>query len=395
MSEASTPLAPALYERAAALVEQLFEAPTDPKCWQRMLTALSREISEDSVSLAIAPATPEGRFFVLGNGLGTTLVSPADLQPWADDESVKKAQPGEVFTIPRGSDTLAATPFFENVLRPLGLSPGPGLCSLVGRDAKGLLGFALVLSRKPDWAPGPADRELLELLAPYLIRALRVVQHLLERRSGIEALLGIFDALVLGVMLLDAHGEVSFANRSAAELLGISAGASRTGPSGAAERKRRTAALQALMRQESGTSDAALSYPHPVDGRPLHIVSTPLRRSGTSDLPAARFSSALFFGDPSFGAAGARHTLADLYDLTPAEERLALRLAAGETLAEAASQLGVRLSTARGVLRSVFAKTGTHRQASLVRLLLTLVGQVRLQDPRDSPDLLQSDPASG
>jgi DNA-binding CsgD family transcriptional regulator/PAS domain-containing protein len=310
-------------------------------------------------------------------------MSPDDLQPWADDESVKRAQPGEVVTIPRRSDALAATPFYENVLRPLGLSPGPGLCSLVGRDSKGLRGLALVLSRKPDWAPGAGDRVLLELLAPYLIRALRVVQHLLDRRSGIEALLGIFDALVMGVVLLDARGDVTFANRSAGELLDTSAGASGAGPSGARERKRRTAALRALMRRESGGADADVSYPHPVDGRQLHIVSTPLRRIGASgDLPDERFATALFFGDPGVAVSGNERALADLYDLTPAEERLALRLASGETLAEAAAGLGIRTSTARGALRSVFEKTGTHRQASLVRLTLTLVGQVRLESLR-------------
>ena len=383
MSEASTPLAPALYERAAVLVEQLFEAPTDPKCWQRVLTTLSQEISEDAVSLAIAPATPEGRFFVLGHGLGTTLVSPGDLQPWVDDVSVKSAQPGAVFPLARGSDAFAATHLYQNVLRPVGLAPGPGLFSVAGRDSKGLLGIALVLSRNPDWAPRAEDRALFELLAPYLIRALEVVQHLFERRSGIEALLGIFDALVLGVVLLDERGEVSFANRSAAELLGTTAGASRAGSGGAAERKRRTAALQALMRRESGTSDAALSYPHPVDGRPLHIVSAPLRRiDARGDLPDARFATALFFGDPGIAMAGSEHALAALYDLTPSEERLALRLASGETLAEAAAQLGIRTSTARAALRSVFEKTGTHRQPSLVRLMLTLVGQVRLEAPR-------------
>jgi len=381
VSEASTPLAPALYERAGALVEQLFESPTDPKCWQRMLGGLSREMSEDSVSLAIAPATSGGRSFVIGHGLDTTLVSPADLKPWIDDVSVKEAQPGAALPIPRGSHTLAATRLYQNVLRPVGLAPGPGLFSVAGRDSKGLLGIALVLSRNPDWAPCALDRTLFELLAPYLIRALEVVQHLLERRSGIEALLGIFDALVMGVVLLDARGEVSFANRSAAELLGTSAGTSHAGSSGAPERKRRTAALQALMRRESGSSDAALSYPDPVAGRPLHMVSTPLHRIDAVDLPDPRFATALFFGDPGVAAAGTEHALADLYDLTPAEERLALRLASGETLAVSAAQLGIRPSTARGALRSVFEKTGTRRQAELVRLVLTLVGQVRLDAP--------------
>jgi DNA-binding CsgD family transcriptional regulator len=372
-------LAPALYERAGALVEQLFESPTDPKCWERMLTGLSREISEDSVSLAIAPAAPEGQFVVLGHGPGVTLVNPADLQPWVDDVSVTKAQRGEVLPILRGSHTFAATQLYQKVLRPGGLAPGPGMFSVVGHDSKGLLGVALVLSRNPDWAPRAEDRTLFELLAPYMIRALEVVQDLLGSRSSIEALLGIFDVLKMGVVLLDARGEVTFANRSAAQLLGTSAGAS---PSDAADRKLRTAALQALTRRESGSSDGPLSYPHPVDGRPLHIVSTPLHRTGAGDLPDARFANALFFGDPGIAAADSEHGLAELYHLTPAEERLALRLASGETLAVAAEKLGIRLSTARGALRSVFEKTDTCRQAELVRLVLTLVGRVRLHAPR-------------
>jgi hypothetical protein len=45
---------------------------------------------------------------------------------------------------------------------------------------------------------------------------------------------------------------------------------------------------------------------------------------------------------------------------------------------EAAGLLGITLSTARGVLKTIFAKTGTNRQASLVRLLLSgPPGQVR------------------
>ena len=377
MSEASTG-AWNLYERAAALVEQLFEAPSDPKGWQRALASLSETISEDSVSFVIGPPSRDGQIMVLGHGLDPTPISADDLLPWSDLRSLREAQAGTVFPIARPCPILASTVFHQKVLQPLGIAPGPGFCVVLGRDAERLIGFVLVLSRKPDWVPRTKDRALLELLAPYLIRAVAVGLHLNQHRSSIEALIGIFDALVMGVVLLDAHAEVSFANRSAAEMLGVSAGLSGTGPSAAAETKRRTAALRALLRSESGTADAALSYPHPVDGRPLHIVSTPLRRTGAGNLPDERFASAIFLGDPGIGVAGTEHALADLYDLTPSEERLALRLAAGDTLAEAAARLGIRLSTARGVLRSVFEKTGTHRQPNLVRLLLTLPGQVRL-----------------
>ena len=72
-----------------------------------------------------------------------------------------------------------------------------------------------------------------------------------------------------------------------------------------------------------------------------------------------------------------------LYGLTPAEERLASLLAAGETLAEAAEKLSIRMSTARGVLKAVFAKTGTQRQASLVNLVLAAPGQLRRSPSRE------------
>jgi DNA-binding CsgD family transcriptional regulator len=375
-------LAPALYERAAALVEQLFEAPTDPHCWQRMLTALSREISPDSVALVIGPTTPDGGTFVLGHGLGTTPLRPDDLLPWSEHRSLREARAGTVFPIARACPVFAATALYQNLLGPEGLAPGPGYCVVLGRDAEKLIGFVLVLLRNPDWVPRAEDHALLELLAPYLIRAVVVGLHLHERRSSIEALLGIFDTLVLGVVLLDSNSVVSFANQAAARLLGASAGLSRPGPAGAAERKQRTEALRALLRREAGDPGAGLSDPHPADRQPLHIISSPLRSAGTDGADDARFVTALFLGDASVAAASPEHALGALYGLTPAEERLALRLASGETLAVAAGQLGIRPSTARGALRSVFQKTDTRRQAALVRLVLTLVGQVRLDAPR-------------
>jgi DNA-binding CsgD family transcriptional regulator len=60
------------------------------------------------------------------------------------------------------------------------------------------------------------------------------------------------------------------------------------------------------------------------------------------------------------------------YKLTPAEVRLAVALAEGRSLKEAAGGLGIRITTARAHLRQVFAKTGTSRQAALVRLVLTI-----------------------
>jgi DNA-binding CsgD family transcriptional regulator len=58
-----------------------------------------------------------------------------------------------------------------------------------------------------------------------------------------------------------------------------------------------------------------------------------------------------------------------LFDLTPAEARLAEVVASGSQPREAAASLGIAEETARTTLKRVFAKTGVGRQADLVALL--------------------------
>jgi DNA-binding CsgD family transcriptional regulator len=67
-----------------------------------------------------------------------------------------------------------------------------------------------------------------------------------------------------------------------------------------------------------------------------------------------------------------------LFGLTAKEASVALRLASGRTLQEAAEDLGITQSTARAHLRSIFAKTGIDRQTKLVRALLKSVAMLGL-----------------
>ena len=61
-----------------------------------------------------------------------------------------------------------------------------------------------------------------------------------------------------------------------------------------------------------------------------------------------------------------------VFDLTPAEARLACRLARGDSLEQVAQALDVKMTTARSQLAAIFAKTGTCRQAQLVAILSRL-----------------------
>jgi DNA-binding CsgD family transcriptional regulator len=66
--------------------------------------------------------------------------------------------------------------------------------------------------------------------------------------------------------------------------------------------------------------------------------------------------------------------LVKLFDLTPAQAKLAVRIASGSSVEGAAAELGVGSETMRKHLKAVFAKTDTHRQGELVALLTKLTG---------------------
>jgi DNA-binding CsgD family transcriptional regulator len=62
--------------------------------------------------------------------------------------------------------------------------------------------------------------------------------------------------------------------------------------------------------------------------------------------------------------------LAKTFGLTPSEARLACIIARGAPPHTAAQELNISRETARNQLKSIFAKTDTHRQSELVALLL-------------------------
>ncbi len=80
--------------------------------------------------------------------------------------------------------------------------------------------------------------------------------------------------------------------------------------------------------------------------------------------------------DPDAVLLPSQEQLTDIYALTVAESALTHILLQGRELGEAPRALNVPVTTARKHLRSIFVKTGTRRQAELVRVLLQEVGRI-------------------
>ncbi len=95
-----------------------------------------------------------------------------------------------------------------------------------------------------------------------------------------------------------------------------------------------------------------------------------------------RRAAAIYITDPQNPFDLDSSKLRRLYKLTPAEARLAAHLAQGSRLEDAATDLGVSLNTVRTHLKRIFSKTGTDRQAELVRLIIS--GPARIAMSRGS-----------
>jgi len=368
-------------ERAESLLRLVFDVPGNPSAWASFFAALGQAISPDVEVVVLVETThplPTTTLF----GIDTQHVAAGLLPRRSDGGPHLEALPeGAVFEFPRLGARMADHRVVRQLLGPAGLQAGPGLCVALTRDGPRVTALLLVVPRRKGWKPSAADRALLGELSPYLAQAARL--H--DRLAGGAVLTSLLDRLVLGVVLLDDRGHVSYANRSAAELLGVTPGIADASPGGA--RDARTEVLyRGITPDGSDESESAL-YRHPADGRPLQLLHADLDWSNDSGMAAQRFRRALFIGDPKQRSGDPTEAMGRLYGLTPSEAKLAWLLVGDFPLAEAASQLAITQSTARTVLKRILAKTGTRRQASLVRLLLSGPGQLRdaTQPSRRSP----------
>jgi DNA-binding CsgD family transcriptional regulator len=104
----------------------------------------------------------------------------------------------------------------------------------------------------------------------------------------------------------------------------------------------------------------------------LPIVASPLVLSGAAMEPFSGGRVLLLLNDLEAQSHPLHSSLSAVFGLTAAEARLAAIIGSGESLDNACNTLRVARETARNQLKSIFAKTDTHRQAQLVALIARL-----------------------
>jgi DNA-binding CsgD family transcriptional regulator/PAS domain-containing protein len=231
-----------------------------------------------------------------------------------------------------------------------------------------------------------ADCRLVESLAPHLRLAVGLYSDLDEARSGRELYADAMDSLTLATIVLDEHGRMIHSNRLADAVLaqrdGISASGEQLVVAGREDARRFRELVARAVGQFSSNRPAvaqAMQLSRP-SGRPAYeLVVRPAPRGLLADDRRLNARVAVVIGSDVGERAPAElsaEAVQQLFGLTRKEAELALRLAAGRRLLEAARDQGISLNTARAHLRAIFAKTGINRQSRLVSALLKSVARV-------------------
>ncbi len=225
---------------------------------------------------------------------------------------------------------------------------------------------------------GAAERQMAERLVPHLQRAVALSRSIAWSAGLAQATAGRLATLGTVTMLLDADGRVQGALEDAHALLARS-GALRLDGTGlrAADpaQDARLARMVALATRGDATgrrSGGAMTISREA-GRPLAVLLAPLGHEAGLSLPG-RPAAVASVTDPDAASVPPATRLGALYGLTGSEAAVALQLASGRTLAQAAEALGLTVGSARQYLQRVFGKTQVVRQAELVRLVAALAG---------------------
>lgn len=211
---------------------------------------------------------------------------------------------------------------------------------------------------------------LLTALAPHLRVALRVLSSLEQEKARATMSADAFARMNFGWIAIDERCRIVDLDEQARRFLEGS-GSLRRGaydrltPSSPAIDLQLTAIARECARDRK-VRPRALNL-----GRDpwIEILVSPVRLEALAG--NGRAVAMIYLRGDRSSSADRHEQLVDLFDLTPAEARLAWSLSQGASIAEAAKLHGLTLETARYYSKRIYAKTGARGQVDLVRNILT------------------------
>jgi DNA-binding CsgD family transcriptional regulator len=351
------------------LIDRIYESAFVPDLWPAILAEL----------LPLGGALSGWLYVSNGNAVRWTASSKearADLQPLMEsgvfsrlerlNRLLRAKQTGFVadHTLYGSLEEMRNDPAYRDMLYPRGMGWGSGLAIVLPT------GDDMVITLERAYDQGPATPEVIESLNKvhsHLARASFVAARLqLERARAATQALGL---LGIPALVFADNGKILGANQ-------LIEGLSDFVLWHANDQIALTDAnADALLRDAIATVDkddvgGVRSFPVRNAGSAMIAHVVPIRGSARDIF--SRCAAMLMLTPVTRPEAPPVELIRSLFDLTPAEARVARGLAAGQTVQDIATDSGTSTNTVRSQVTAILNKTGYSRQADVVALLTGL-----------------------
>ena len=363
-------------EQFSHLMGLLYEAAMHLELWKPFLEALRLQLGGNYASLIVRPGNADDVGLIV-----SAAGSRTDLMPNCPKISMSpfRAMPTDrVVTV---TDVMPdsewrASSYYNDWCKQMQVFHVMAV-DIVTKDS---CVYGLRITR-PEHAPAfnKPERAFVHMLQGHIKRTLNLHLSVNQDRRVISLYSKATTQLMVGVVILNQNGSVLECNPAAAGILDMQDGLKISGGMLEANYANDNRKLQRLIRD--ALLHTQVSHLSMTEGMSVSRQSGQLNwgvvvQSISPDEwteGKQRPSVAVFVRDTGGKADPPVKLAQQLFQLTPAETSLAIQLANGLSLEEAAEALNIRRNTARAHLRSIFSKTGVRRQTELVRIFLNSV----------------------
>ncbi|ART73340.1 LuxR family transcriptional regulator [Mycobacterium dioxanotrophicus] len=358
-------------EDFSRLVAGIYAAAAAPERWQSAIGDIHRTIGGNGGALV----TAENAIWIIQNAVLPVGAVASYTEYYSRlDYPLTAVANGPVGVIRTGAELITVqrhSEFYTDWMHPNGLEDG-----LLVRLSAGARPSCFILHTSVVSEPFDSVERVQVFggLIRHLQQALRTQHHIDGLTHTGADLSAALDTVGNGILVIGADRRVLSLNGAAEQIVRVGDGLSLiqghlTAASRHAEQALGLALYAALDGDANGIRHGnSLICERPSGARSFVIHVLPLHTLEEPGRPRAMVVLINPAREPEPSAA----LLQQLFHLTRTEADIALRVSRGADPKTVAEELAVSLPTVRTHLRRVFDKTGTHRQADLVRLILTL-----------------------
>ena len=347
------------------IVDRIYEAGAMPELWMGVLEEVGRIAGAVGATLIVpglgrwlaTPGVAETVAELVGSGFIATNERTVGL--------VAKNHPGfvtdqDLFSL----DAIADIPAYRDFFIPRG--GGFGVATVISSPS----GDTMIFHAERAFADGPVEAKAvrtLDALRPHLARASLFSTRIeLQRATAAAAALEI---LGLPGAVLGGGGRMMFGNGLLGRLVPsvIQDRLARIALTNAAADLMLADAIARLDSDRGNQPVASIPVPARDDQPPVIVHLVPIRGAAQDVFSGA---TAILVATPVIPRdVPTAEVVQGLFDLTPAEARVAREIGRGKSIAEIVAASGVSDGTVRTQVKAILGKTGLHRQGDLIGLL--------------------------